>query len=398
MAISHTPFLAAIATAMCVTGNVFAQTLEIEGSDGSGLRGEVLETFDSPWAMTYLPDGRSVVTEKGGSIWLLGADGKKLGQISNAPRVTARGQGGLGDVILHPDFENTGQVYISYVERDENDNRLSGAALVLARLNLNENGGSLADSKIIWRQSPKVTGNGHYSLRLSVSPDNRYLFITSGDRQKFTPSQNMEMNLGKILRLNLDGSVPSDNPFIGQGKVTEQIWSLGHRNPLGIDFDANGQLWAHEMGPRNGDELNRVVRSENYGWPEVSNGRHYSGAPIPDHDTNPAFENPALYWVPAISPAGFVIYDGNLFGDWKGDGFIGGLSSQALVRVTFQDAKLDNTGAAQSDVSKTETVASEAARYEWGKRIREVEQAPDGAIMVLEDQSGGRLIRLTPAS
>jgi glucose/arabinose dehydrogenase len=227
-----------------------------------------------------------------------------------------------------------------------------------------------------------MTGNGHYAHRLALSPDG-YLFITSGDRQKFTPAQNMAMNLGKVVRINQDGSVPQDNPFYGNGDVTSQIWTLGHRNPLGIDFDAKGNLWVHEMGPRHGDELNLIERARNYGYPVVSQGVHYSGVDIPNHETNPVFMAPATAWVPAISPAGFIIYKGDKFADWTGDGFIGGLSSKALVRVSF------------SEHDKRPVLrAQESARYEWGVRVREVEQSAQGDIFVLEDGADGRLLKL----
>lgn len=353
----------------------------VTGSDGVKLTATPLETFDSPWAMTFLPDGRAVVTEQAGEIWLVGTDGRNAGEITGGPDVEARGQGGLGDFILHPDFSETGEVYISYAERDPANDALSGAAVAIATLSLTESGGTLSDRKVIWRQNPKVTDNGHYGHRMVVSPD-RHLFITSGERQKFTPAQDMTGNLGKIVRLNLDGSVPEDNPFADQGGVAAEVWTLGQRNPLGIDFDNAGRLWAQEMGPKHGDELNLIVRGQNYGYPEVSNGDHYDGREIPDHDTRPEFAAPAAYWVPAISPAGLDIYYGGLFPDWNGNAFIGGLSSQALIRVV---------------IGEEDDSAAEGGRYSWDKRIREVEEGPDGAIYVLEDEDGGRLIRLTPA-
>lgn len=351
----------------------------VTGSDGMELNVEVLSEFDGAWAMTFLPDGRAVVTEKGGRIWLLNESGAKVGTISNAPAVTARGQGGMGDIIIHPDFADNGTVFLSYVERDNSDNSLSGAAVERATLSLTDNGGMLTDREIIWRQYPKVTGNGHYGHRLAIA-DNGDLYITSGERQKFYPAQSMEMNLGKVIRINQDGTIPTDNPYYENGGIAREIWSYGHRNPLGVDFDKDGQLWVHEMGPKHGDELNKIVRAENYGYPVVSDGDHYSGVEIPDHAEIPIYEDPSVSWVPAISPAGFVIYDGDMFGAWKNDGFIGGLSSKALIRVDLD----------------AEDGPAEAARYEWEKRIREVEQGPDGAIYVLEDRDG-RLIRLTPA-
>ena len=363
----------------------FAET--ITGTSDSEIEVTELESFDGPWAMTFLPDGRMLVTEQSGNLWLVGRNGKKLGKIGNVPDVTERNQGGMGDIILDPDFKTNKRVYISYVERDEKDDSLSGAVVDSAVLTTSTRGGSLVKRERIWTQSPKVTGNGHYGHRMAFSPENAkdgggYLYITSGERQKFTPSQNMQMNLGKVVRINSDGTAPEDNPFAAQDGVTKQIWTLGHRNPLGIDFDSQGRLWVHEMGPRDGDELNHITRSSNYGYPVVSNGTHYSGVEIPDHDTNPVFKAPAEFWVPAISPAGFTIYDGALFSDWQGDGFIGGLSSQALVRVEFEEGRRGPT-------------AKEAERFEWGKRIREVETGLDGALYVLEDNDG-RLLRITP--
>lgn len=352
---------------------------KVTGTDGSVIRAVPLESFDEAWAMTFLPDGRALVTEKGGTIWLLGADGRKAGKISGGPQVEARGQGGLGDIILHPDFASTGQVYVSYVARDADNDELSGAVVEIATLSLTETGGALNERKVIWRQFDVVPGNGHYGHRLAVSPD-RFLFISSGERQKFTPAQDMGSTLGKVVRLNLDGSLPADNPFADQGGPAAEVWTLGHRNPLGLAFAADGKLWLHEMGPRHGDELNLIVRGQNYSYPVVSNGDHYDGREIPDHPTRPEFAAPAAYWVPAISPAGLEIYDGALFADWKGNALIGGLSSEALVRVSITP----------------EGAAAEAARYEWGKRVREVEEGPDGAVYVLEDDDG-RLLKLTPA-
>jgi len=357
-----------------------AHAFEITGTSGTKLTATPLETFSRPWAMTFLPDGSALVTEKGGTIWLIDADGRKKGEIVGGPEVRARGQGGLGDIILHPEFASNSVVYISFVERDKSDSDLTGAAAMRAKLTLNDGGGSLSESKIIWRQEPKVSGAGHYGHRMAFSPDG-HLFITSGERQKFSPAQDMNSNLGKVVRLTDWGRVPADNPYLGQGYVTEQIWTSGHRNPLGIAFAEDGQLWVHEMGPRGGDELNLIVREQNYGYPEVSDGRHYSGQPIPDHSTNPAYAKPAISWVPSISPAGLALYNGNLFSDWRGDALIGGLSGQALVRV-----ELSASG------------ATEAERFEWGSRVREVEQGPDGAIYVLEDGGGARLIRLQPSS
>jgi glucose/arabinose dehydrogenase len=234
---------------------------------------------------------------------------------------------------------------------------------------------------VIWRQNPKVTGRGHYGHRIAFDAAG-YLFISSGERQKFDPAQDMQGNLGKIIRLHDDGTIPTDNPFYDEGGVTAEIWSLGHRNPLGLAFDADGRLWNQEMGPEHGDELNLVRPKLNYGYPLVSNGDHYNGDEIPDHDTRPDLEAPKTYWVPAISPGGLMFYDGDLFPDWQGSAFIGGLSSRALIRVEFDG---DN--------------AREAERFEMGARIREPEQGPNGALWILEDgrnKAHGRLLKLTP--
>ncbi len=230
---------------------------------------------------------------------------------------------------------------------------------------------------MIWRQLPKVSGDGHYGHRLAFGPDGM-LWISSGDRQKLAPAQDLQSALGKLVRLHPDGAVPADNPFAGQGAVPAQLWSLGHRNPLGLAFDAQGRLWMHEMGPAGGDELNLVRRGANYGWPLVSEGRHYDGAAIPGHATRPEFQAPAAWWTPVIAPAGFIIYDGDMFPWFRGQGFIGGLASQALVRVALEG-----------------DTAREIARYPMGRRIRDVEQGPDGAIWLLEDGGDARLLKLT---
>ena len=235
---------------------------------------------------------------------------------------------------------------------------------------------------MIWRQSPKVEGGGHYGHRIAFGADGK-LWISSGERQKFDPAQDMSMNLGKIVRLNDDGSVPADNPFADRGGVTAQIWTLGHRNPLGLAFDSAGKLWNVEMGPMGGDELNHVERGANYGYPIVSNGDHYDGKVIPDHPTRPEFKAPAAFWNPVISPSSLMFYSGSEFPQWQGDAFIGGLSSQSIVRIEFDGEN-----------------AREAQRIAMGMRVRALEQGPDGAIWMLEDERDGRggqgrLFRLT---
>lgn len=324
--------------------------------------------FDMPWALAFLPDGRMLVTEQRGQL-LLHTPGGSSVAIRGVPEVAFGGQGGLGDVVLHPDFANNGLVYFSYAEAGEGETR--GAAVARAKLSLSGNGGALENLQVVWRQWPKVDGAGHYSHRIAFRDG--HLWISSGDRQKFDPAQDMNANLGKVLRLNEDGSVPRDNPFADRGGVTAQIWSLGHRNPLGLAFDSQGRLWDVEMGPMGGDELNLVRRGANYGYPIVSNGDHYDGKVIPDHDTRPEFAAPAVWWNPVISPSSLLFYDGAEFPEWRGDAFISGLSSQAIVRIELDGER-----------------AREAERYNMGMRVRTIKQGPEGELWILEDGREGR--------
>lgn len=326
--------------------------------------------------MTFLPDGEMLITEKAGTLLLVSADGTAKTSVKGVPKVAYGGQGGLGDIILHPDFTSNRVVYFSYAEAGRFGKK--GAAVARAQLITDPDNPRLADVEIIWRQKPKVKGSGHYSHRLAFAPDGK-LFITSGERQKQKPAQDWSQDLGKVIRLNSDGSIPLDNPFQDKGELAKSFWSLGHRNLLGIAFDSKGRLWTHEMGPRHGDELNLTIPGDNYGWPIVSWGDHYSGLRIPDHDTRPEFHPPEAYWVPTIAPSGLIIYNGTMFSNWQGNALIGGLASKALIRVKISG-----------------DTAHEVERFAMGKRIREVEQGPDGAIWVLEDKEGGRLLRLTP--
>ena len=339
----------------------------------------VLGQFKEPWAMAFLPaSGGALITEKAGRL-LLWKQGGAAVPVAGVPKVDYGGQLGLGDVVLHPNFARNNIVYLSWSEPGRGDTR--GAAVGRARLVTAGRAPRLEGMQVIWRQD-KVDGRFHHAHRLAVSGDG-HLFITSGDRMKFEVAQDLGNSMGKVIRLTDTGGVPRDNPFASRGGTAAQVWSLGHRNPLGIAFDSQGRLWTHEMGPRHGDEVNLIERGANYGWPTVSNGSHYDGRDIPDHSTTSRFNAPEVSWNPAISPAGLMIYSGATFPQWRGSAFIGGLSGQALVRVTMNGNS-----------------AREAERWDMGARIREVEQGPDGAIYVLEDErrgSGGRLLRLTPA-
>jgi glucose/arabinose dehydrogenase len=290
--------------------------------------------------------------------------------------VSSEGQGALGDVVLHPRFAQNKLVYFSYSEAGAD-----GKGVVLARGTfVDGDAPALQKVETLFRATPYVDGNGHFAGRIAFGPDG-HLFFTNGERQKFDPAQDPKATLGKVLRLNDDGTPAKDNPLAAKG-FHPAVWSYGHRNPLGIAFDAAGNLWEQEMGPKGGDEVNLILPGRNYGYPIVSDGVHYDDKPIPDHDTRPEFEKYKVNWTPVISPAGLIVYSGKLWPQWKGDLFIGGLSSQSLVRVDD-----DGTSARQGD------------QWPMGARIREPEEGPDGAIWLLEDGgrgSQGRLLKLTP--
>ena len=340
--------------------------------------------------MTALPKTNDeppkfLVTQKTGELFIVDtATGVKTA-VTGVPNVAYGGQGGLGDVVIAPDFATSNAIYISYAEAGAGGERNTfGAKVVKAKLSgWDTNAPRLQEIVPIWQQTPKVKGQGHYSHRLLFSPDGQYLYISSGDRQKKDPAQDMTVNLGKIIRVYPDGSVPTDNPFADNGNdIAAQFWTTGNRNVLGMVFDGDGKLWANEMGPRGGDEFNLIEKGNNYGWPMVSNGRNYSGIDIPDHDTNPKFVAPKITWTPVISPSSMSLYTMGAqrnFPAWQGNMLISGLSSKALIVVDTAD---DNT-------------ATERYRYDMGERIRSV-LAVDGEVWVLEDGDSGRLLKLLP--
>ena len=377
--------LASVALSTLAFSSAFAETFTVEGNAGTMLKGEAVTSFDQPWAMTFMDENRALVTSFPGKLSVVNVADGSTTEVSGVPEASVGGQGGMGDVVLHPDFANNNMIYLSFVESLDGG-ATRGAVVVRGKLMMDGGSGPvLQDSEPVWTQLPKLPGRGHFSHRIAFGPKGSaqegMMFITSGDRQKQTPAQAWDMAMGKVIRLNDDGSVPADNPWQDKGELAKTFWSTGHRNPLGIAFDASGELWTNEMGPKHGDELNKIEVGSNYGWPVVSNGDNYNGVPIPDHNTRPEFNAPEAFWVPSIAPSGLVIYSGETFPLWKGDALIGGLVSQALIRV---DIKADGS-------------AAEAERYRWNKRIREVEQGPDAAVRVLEDRPGGPLVQHTKA-
>ena len=388
---------AAIAATLPVLAVAQTRPSDVTLSPTGSVRIERLASLEFPWGMALLPDGRLLVTEKPGRLRIF-ADGKLSAPLENVPAVSYRPkpseQGGLLDVAVDPEFEQNRRIYLSYSEEapqksqadtndprfagflDLTDNRLMGGAVTRARLD----GNRLADAQVIWRQEPKTIGRGHFAHRLVFGRDGT-LFITSGDRMRFDPAQSVAENLGKVVRINRDGTIPKDNPFVGRPGARGDIWSLGHRNMLAAAVHpATGQLWVVEMGPLGGDELNLIERGANYGWPVVSNGDNYDKSPIPDHHTRPDFKAPIRTWTPVIAPSGALFYDGSLF-PWRGNLVVGGLASKALIRLTLDGAKV-----------------SAEERIDMQRRIRDVVQARDGALLVITDDSNGELLRLTPAS
>jgi glucose/arabinose dehydrogenase len=367
-----------------------------------------IATFDNPWAMAFLPGSRAaVVTEKPGRVLLVNVANVARQPVSEAPRVVFSDQGGLLDVVLSPTFATDNLLYLTYSEPSAN----CGSALALARAKLvrDASGARLDGLQTLWRDP--LGGRGEQFGGIVVfAPDGKSLFLTVGDRQRMTPAQDLSQPVGKVLHLTLDGQPALGNPWTGKAGAAEvtvinppedtetakhttgretrwpgvnqtpaEIWSLGHRNPYGLALAADGRLWETEMGPRGGDELNLILPGKNYGWPLVSEGRNYDGVPIPKHSTRPDIQPPKLYWAPSVSPSSLLIYSGDLFPKWKGDGLIGSLSGQALIHVRIRG-----------------DTATKLEQWDMGHRIRFVGQGPDGAVYLLEDGSSGRLLKLTP--
>jgi glucose/arabinose dehydrogenase len=346
----------------------------------SGYRIETVAAgLEYPWSLAFLPDGRMLVTERPGRIRIVTKDGKISDPVRGVPKVFAKVEGGVLDVALHPDFASNGLIYISYAESDGD-----GTGLTVARAKLRDDGGDeprLDELHVLFRQMLKTTDPRHFGSRLAFSPDGK-LFITVGDRHLDEMAQDLSSHLGKVLRINADGSIPEDNPFVGQDGAQPEIWSYGHRNSQGLVFHpVTGKLIETELGPFGGDELNIIEPGKNYGWPTVSWGKHYDGREIPLPPTHPQFVDAIYHWTPAISPSGITYYTSDAIPGWKGNLLIAGLSSASIIRLTLDG----------------ETVRSEE-RIPIGTRIRDVVQGSDGAIYALTDEVEGKILRLTKSN
>jgi aldose sugar dehydrogenase len=364
-------------------------------------------TFNLPWRIAFLPDGRMLITEKVGPLWLVTPQGAKT-PVSNVPAVLSQGQGGMLGVFVSPHYATDHYVYLTYSEPGD-----GGSSLAMARsqLSIGKDTASLDGLQVIWRQMPKGRG-GQFGAAIAFSPDGRYLFLTVGDRQRMTPAQDPDQELGKILRLTLDGKPAPGNPMAGKtgaasvslinpprdtelaktapvistytfptpNLTPSEVWTSGHRTPYGLAFAPDGRLWEIEHGPRGGDELNLIEPTKNYGWPLVSYATNYNGVPIPSPDTRSDLTKPVIYWTPIIGPGNLMFYKGAMFPQWQGSALIGGMESKTLNRITF-----DGKGG-----------ATPAERWNVGFRLRDVEVGPDGALWMVEDANPGRLFRVTP--
>ena len=336
--------------------------------------------LQNPWGLAFLPDGRMLVTEKPGRLRIAEADGRLLEPVTGLPRIAARGQGGLLDVALDPDFRQNRLVYLSFAE-DRGERR---AGTSVARGRLSDDGTALESVQVIFRQEPSYTGNNHWGSRL-VFDRSGNLFVTLGDRFDLRDqAQNPANHIGKIVRIRPDGSAAADNPFLNREDARPEIWSLGHRNVQAAALNpATGELWTVEHGARGGDEVNIPGKGRNYGWPVISYGVHYSGEKIGEGTAKPGLEQPVYYWDPSIAPSGMAFYTGDKFPAWRGSILVGALAGKLLSRLETNGNKV--TG-------------EERMLQNLGERIRDVRQGPDGFIYLLTDSSQGRILRMKPAS
>lgn len=339
----------------------------------------VAKGLTHPWALAFLPDGRMLVTERPGRMRIVTSDGELSDPIEGVPEVFAEGQGGLLDVVLAPDFQSTDTIYFSYAEPREGGR--NGTAVARARLVEGNGGPRLEDVQVIFRQQPSYQANVHFGSRIVIAPDGK-LYVTLGERFQMRYAQDLSRHWGKVVRINADGSVPEDNPFVNRENARPEIWSYGNRNPQAAAMHPEtGELWIVDHGPRGGDEVNAVRKGLNYGWPEINYGRHYSGQDIPDE--REGMEQPLYYWDPSIAPSGMTFYTADRAPQWRGNLFVGALAGRHLARLVLDGE---------------EVTAEEQLLTDLNERIRDVEQGPDGAIYVATDSANGRVIRVMPGN
>lgn len=348
-----------------------AQTLHTEKA--SLTLEKVAQGLEHPWGLAFLPDGKMLVTERTGKIRYINTDGSLSEPLAGLPDIEVAGQGGLLDVILHPDFAKNQQIYFSY---NEPGNEGSSTAVAIATLGADK----LTDVTVIFSANPKFNSRHHFGSRLVIK-DNQHLFITLGDRgQRRDDAQTLDNHHGKVIRLNLDGSVPTDNPYVQNTAALDDIWSYGHRNIQGAALHpTTGELWTHEHGPQGGDEINITRATLNYGWPVITYGEEYGGGKI-GQTAKEGLEQPLHYWVPSIAPSGMTFYLNDAIPAWNNNLLVGSLRFGQLVRLELDGEKV-----------------SHEERIMIGQRIRDVRQGPDGAIYLLTDQADGQLLRLKAA-
>ena len=371
------PLLSIIASLAFVTPAWAAQTDAPPAPQSDVMVETVAEGLIHPWAIAFLPDGRMLVTERPGRMRLANMEGQVTAPIEGVPKVFAQGQGGLLDVALAPDFQSSGTIYFSYAEPREGGR--NGTTVARARLVEGDDRPRLEDVQIIFRQQPSYRADVHFGSRIVVAPDGK-LFITLGERFQMRYAQDLSRHWGKVVRINPDGSVPEDNPFVGREGARPEIWSYGHRNPQAAGLHPEtGELWIVDHGPRGGDEVNVVRKGLNYGWPVINYGRHYSGQDIPEK--REGMEQPLYYWDPSIAPSGMTFYTADRAPQWRGNLFVGALAGRHLARLVLDGE---------------EVTAEEQLLKDLNERIRDVRQGPDGAIYVATDSPNGRILRVTP--
>lgn len=368
------------ATAGAAGSVVAGEPVSLDG--GSPFAATSHGNFAEPWAIAINPEnGTLFITKQAGTMKFYDPASGRSGSVTGLPEVAYGGQGGLGDIAFAPEFAQSGVVYLSWAANAGGGTykAVVGRGRLVCAEGVNCRIEGLAQ---IWEQSLPVSGQGHYSHKIAFSPDGTYLFVSSGDRQQGTPAQDLSNNLGAVVRLMPDGTPAPGNPFADRGTPTDQIYTYGQRNILGLRFDADGELWGLEHGPAGGDELNHLQPGNNYGWPVRSNGDNYDGSTIPDHTADDGFAKAAIGWTPVIAPGDFLFYDGALWPEWRGQALIANLGNTSIVRVTIAD---------------DDSSASETARHPFPNRLRDIAEWRDGSLWVIEDGAGGRLLRLTPA-